>query len=75
MSDNEILKALQTKAVELTELLRKKSDPYAAIIITDTEVKVVRTEYGVPIAAISSRGDKDASYQEQIAQSREMKST
>lgn len=59
MSDNGILEALQTKAVELSELLRRKSDPYAAIIITDTEVKVVRTEYGVPIAAISSRGDEE----------------
>lgn len=65
MKDSEVFDVLQTKAAELSEWLKNNFDPYVAIIITDTEVKIVRTEYGVPIGTISSRDDKDDAYQGQ----------
>lgn len=48
MKSEEIFEVLQTKGKELSDWLRKNFDPYVAIVITDSEVKIVRTEYGCP---------------------------
>lgn len=48
MEKDEVFEVLQTKGKELSDWLRKNFDPYVAIVITDSEVKIVRTEYGCP---------------------------
>ena len=49
MNDTEILQVLNSTGAALSDWLQKNFDPYVAIVITDKEVKIVRTEYGVPI--------------------------
>lgn len=49
MNDTEILQVLNSTGAALSDWLQKNFDPYVAIIITGKEVKIVRTEYGVPI--------------------------
>ena len=39
---------LESKGKELSEWLKKNYDPYVTIVITDIEVKLIRTEYSVP---------------------------
>ena len=39
-----LLEELKEKTNELSEWLYKNFDPYTAIVITDTEVKIVRTD-------------------------------
>ena len=48
MNKEEIFKIISTKGKELSDWLKENFDPYVAIVITDEEVKIVRTEYGVP---------------------------
>ncbi len=47
MNDKEF-DVLESKGKELSEWLKKNYDPYVAIVITDIEVKLIRTEYSVP---------------------------
>lgn len=44
MENREIFEVLKTKGEELSVWLKENFDPYTAILITDTEVKIVRTE-------------------------------
>ena len=46
--ENKEFDELETKGKELSEWLKKNFDPYVAIVITDIEVKLIRTEYFVP---------------------------
>ena len=48
MTNEEVFEVLRTKGKELSDWLKKNFDPYTAIIITDTEVKIVQTEYSAP---------------------------
>ena len=48
MEKKEIFEVLQNKGAELSEWLRENFDPYAAILITDTEVKIIRVEFSTP---------------------------
>ena len=52
MTKEQIFEVLDTKGKELSEWLKKNFDPYVAIVITDTEVKIVRTEFGCPNSEI-----------------------
>lgn len=46
------LEELKEKSVDLADLLRKNFDPYTVIVISDTEVKVVRTESKIRLSQI-----------------------
>lgn len=48
MTNEEIFNVLQTKGKELSDWLKNNFDPYVAILITDEEVKIVRTEFSCP---------------------------
>lgn len=49
MSNEEIFEVLQTKGKDLANWLKENFDPYVAIVITETEIKIIRTEFGYPI--------------------------
>ena len=53
--DTEVFEMLQTKGGELSNFLLKNFNPYTAIIITGTEVKIVCTEYSVPCSCYPTR--------------------
>jgi hypothetical protein len=40
----ELIEELREKTAELSAWLQKNFDPYTVIVVTDTEVKIVRTE-------------------------------
>lgn len=44
MTQEEVFDILKTKGAELSDWLKKNFDPYVAIVITDTEVKIIRTD-------------------------------
>lgn len=48
MEKNEVFEVLETKGKELSDWLKKNFDPYVAIVITDSTVKIVRDEMGIP---------------------------
>lgn len=48
LSNEEIFDVLRSKGKELSEWLKKNFNPHTAIIITDTEVKIVETLSSVP---------------------------
>lgn len=47
MNEEEI-KILESKGKVLSEWLKNNFDPYVVIIITDKEVKLIRTELSIP---------------------------
>ena len=57
MNDKEVLEILNTKGRELSEWLKENFNPYTAIVITDTEVKIVTNEYCVPTTIKSENSD------------------
>ena len=48
LSKEEIFKELESKGKALSDWLKKNFNPHTAIIITDTEVKIVETLSSVP---------------------------
>lgn len=48
LSYDDICKTLESKGGELSEWLKNNFNPHTAIIITDTEVKIVETLSCVP---------------------------
>ena len=49
MTNEEIFEVLRTKGKELSDWLKENFDMHTAIVITDSEVKIVQTQYGQPI--------------------------
>lgn len=49
MTNEDIFAMLRTKGKELSDWLRENFDMYTAIVITDSEVKIVQTEYKQPL--------------------------
>lgn len=47
--EKEDFEILETKGEDLSKWLKDNFDPYVVIVITDTEVKLIRTELSVPI--------------------------
>ena len=48
-TNEEIFDILRTKGKELSDWLRDNFDMHTAIVITDSDVKIVQTEYSQPI--------------------------
>lgn len=48
MKNEEIFDVLRTKGTELSDWLKENFNPHTAIIITDTEVKIVEDKFGLP---------------------------
>ena len=48
------IETLNVYGKKLSEWLKKNYDPYAAIVITDEEVKLIRTEYGAPTNSLDA---------------------
>ncbi len=49
MENEEILEVLRIKGKELSDWLAENFNPYAAIIITAKEIKIVEALHGLPI--------------------------
>lgn len=48
LSNEDIFKVLETDGKKLSDWLKENFNPHTAIIITDTEIKIVQTLSSVP---------------------------